>query len=61
MFSKVCDAVRRFDCDFAYLMRRFKNDNDDEGEYIGKPQQMDCIPLGMKSDSLRKDLMLQYL
>jgi uncharacterized protein len=36
MLSKVCDAVRRFDCDFAYLVRRFKNDNDVEGEYVGK-------------------------
>lgn len=35
-FSKVCDAVRRFDCDFAFLMRRFKDNNSRRGGYIGK-------------------------
>ena len=35
-FSKVYDAVRIFDCDFAFLVRRFKVNNGDEGTYIGK-------------------------
>jgi uncharacterized protein len=35
-FSKVYDAVRRFDCDFAFLMRRFKDNDREGGAYIGK-------------------------
>jgi hypoxanthine phosphoribosyltransferase len=35
-FSKVYDAVRTFDCDFAFLMRRFIEDDIDGAPYIGK-------------------------
>lgn len=35
-FSEVNDAVRRFDCDFAFLMRRFKDDNIGGEVYIAK-------------------------
>jgi uncharacterized protein len=36
-FSKVFDAVREFDCDFAFLMRRFKDNNGDGVvAYVGK-------------------------
>lgn len=35
-FFKVHDAVRRFDCDFAFLMRRFKDNNSDGEAYIAK-------------------------
>jgi hypoxanthine phosphoribosyltransferase len=35
-FSKVYDAVRIFDCDFAFLMSRYKNNNIIKGIYVGK-------------------------
>jgi uncharacterized protein len=35
-FSKVHGAVRGFDCDFAFLMRRFKGNDGDGGAYIGR-------------------------
>jgi uncharacterized protein len=36
-FSKVFDVVRGFDCDFAFLMRRFKDNNGDGVvAYVGK-------------------------
>jgi hypoxanthine phosphoribosyltransferase len=35
-FSKVYDAVRIFDCDFAFLMSRYKNNNSIKGIYVGK-------------------------
>ena len=35
-FFKVHDAVRRFDCDFAFLMRRFDDNNSDGEAYIAK-------------------------
>jgi uncharacterized protein len=34
-FSKVYHAVRGFDCDFAFLMRRFKDNTVDGSAYIG--------------------------
>jgi uncharacterized protein len=33
-FSKVYDAVRIFDCDFAFLMSRYKHNS--KGTYVGK-------------------------
>jgi uncharacterized protein len=36
VFSKVYDMVRGFDCDFAFLIRRFKDNNGDGEAYIGK-------------------------
>ena len=27
MFNRVCDMVKEFDCDFAFLMSRYKNSN----------------------------------
>jgi hypoxanthine phosphoribosyltransferase len=35
-FSKVYDVIRRFDCDFAFLMRRFKDNERAGGAYIGR-------------------------
>lgn len=35
-FSKVHDAVRRFDYDFAFLMGRYKDSDGDGGVYVGK-------------------------
>jgi uncharacterized protein len=38
IYSKVCDAIRMVDCDrdFAFLMTRSQDDNDDERGYVGK-------------------------
>lgn len=35
-FSKVYIAVRRFDCDYAFLMRRSKDNNSYGGGYVGR-------------------------
>ena len=35
-FTKVHHAVQNFDCDYAYLMRRFNDTNDNETAFIGK-------------------------
>ena len=35
-YSEVHDAVQTFDCDFAFLMRRFKDDNSDGEAYIAR-------------------------
>jgi uncharacterized protein len=35
-FSEVNDALRRFDCDFAFLMSRFKDNNSGGEAYIAK-------------------------
>ena len=35
-FTKVHSAMRNFDCDYAYLMRRFIDTNDNETAFIGK-------------------------
>jgi hypoxanthine phosphoribosyltransferase len=36
IFSKVYDIVRIFDCDFAFLMSRYKNNNSGKVTYVGK-------------------------
>ena len=35
-FSKIHEVTRVFDCDFAFLMSRYKNNNAANGMYIGK-------------------------
>jgi hypoxanthine phosphoribosyltransferase len=35
-YSEVHDAVRTFNCDFAFLMRRFSDNNSDGEAYIAK-------------------------
>ncbi len=35
-FTKVHYAMRNFDCDYAYLMRRFNDTGDNETAFIGK-------------------------
>lgn len=35
-FTKVHHAMRNFDCDYAYLMRRFNDTNDNETAFVGK-------------------------
>jgi hypoxanthine phosphoribosyltransferase len=36
IFSKVSDATRIFDCDFAFLMSRYKKNNSAKITYVGK-------------------------
>ena len=35
-FTKVHYAMRNFDCDYAYLMRRFNDTGDNETAFVGK-------------------------
>jgi uncharacterized protein len=35
-FSKVYDAVRTFNCDFAFLISRYEDNNSDREIYVGK-------------------------